>query len=159
MWDELYLPPDTAYSNDSVIVQAYMNDALAGVFTSGTLYERLYENSERYYGTQIKPYLGDAAVFTANAIYCAVPEQTNAEVATNFLSMLYNGGNLDKIIAQNHTAYLPVSNFVNDGSPWKNALNEESRIIFYENDYYLQALKYIIFAGDEVDTALSKSNK
>lgn len=159
MWEEIYLPPDTVYASDSVLELAYMNDALAGVFTSGTLYERLFENSELYYSTQIKPSLGKDPVFTASVIYCAVPEGGDSEVAANFLSMLYRGGTLDKIIAQNHTAYLPISNFLNEGSPWKNAFNENSKIIYYEDDYYLQALKHIILAGEEVDAALSKSKK
>lgn len=159
MWDESYLPPDTAYASDSNIITAYMNDGLVGVYSSGKLYERLYENSERYYGTQIKPFLGKEAVYTANVIYCAIPQGTNFEVATNFLSILYYGGILDKIIAQNHTAFLPISNFLNDGSPWKAALGEDSKMIYFEDDYYMQTIKQIILAGEDVESALSNSNK
>ena len=159
MWDEIYLPPDTAYASDGVIEQAYINDALTGVFAPATLYEQVYKYSELYSNTQVKPYLGREPVFTADVIYCAVPEGGDAEVAANFLSILYNGGNLDKIIAQNHTAYLPVSNFLNPASPWKAAMNEGSRIIYYENDYYTQVIKHIILAGEDVETALSKATK
>ncbi len=157
MWEEIYLPPDTAYSSDNVIINAYMNDGLACVFAPGTLYERLFENNQIYYSTQVKPYLGNTPVFTANVIYCAVPENGDSEVVASFLSLLYNGGKLDKIIAQNHTAYLPISNFLNPGSPWKDALNEGSLMLYYENDYYLQVIKHIILAGEDVESALSKS--
>ena len=159
MWDEIYLPPDTAYASDEVIEEAYLNDALVGVYSSGALYEKMLSNSQLFYNTQVKPYLGKDAVFTAHTIYCAAPESGNAEVASNFLSMLYNGGNLDKIIAQNHTAYLPISNFLNPSSPWRDALNDTSKIIFYEDDNYIQALKYIIMAGEDVENALAKSQK
>jgi hypothetical protein len=131
-----------------------------GVFTSGELYETLLVSyPELYSNTQVKPHLSNDPVFTANAIYCAVPEDADAETAKNFLSMLYNGGNLDKLIAQNHTAYLPVSNFLNPESPWKDALNQGSRIIFYENDYYIKVLRQILMAGEDVESALSTTPK
>ena len=159
MWDEVYLPPDTAYASDGVIEQAYINDALVGVFAPATLYEQIYKYSELFNNTQVKPYLGKDPVFTADVIYCAVPGGGDAEVAANFLSMLYNGGNLDKIIAQNHTAWLPVSNFLNPNTPWKNAMNEDSKMIYYENGDYTQVIKYIILAGEDVESALTKSQK
>ena len=159
MWDEVYLPPDTAYAKDSVIEQAYISDALVGVFAPATLYERLYESNEIYYNTQIKPYLGKDPVYTADVIYCAVPQGEDSEVSANFLSMLYNGGNLDKIIAQNHTAFLPVSNFLNATSPWKDALNEGNTYIYFENGYYTQVIKNIVLGGMDVESALYEAQK
>ena len=160
MWEEIYLPPDTPYATDGTIASAYINDALVGVFASGTLYETLLAAyPELYNNTQIKPHLSNDPVFAADAIYCAVPEGADAETAKNFLSMLYNGGNLDKLIAQNHTAYLPVSNFLNPESPWKDALNQGSRILFYENDDYIKVLKQILLASEDVDAALSTTKK
>ncbi len=158
MWDEIYLPPDTAYASDDVIINAYMNDALVGVYTTGRLYEKLYTNPNLFNATQTKPYLSRNAVYTANVIYCAVPQGENAEVSANFLSMLYNGGNLDKIIAQNHTAYLPVSYFVNSNSPWKDALNDESKMIYYEGDSFIAALNDVIMKNKDVEEALSDAN-
>ena len=160
MWEEIYLPPDTPYASGDTITSAYLNDALVGVFAPGTLYETLLASyPELYSNTQVKPYLSVDPVFTANVIYCAVPEGADAETAKNFLSMLYNGGNLDKLIAQNHTAYLPVSNFLNPESPWKDALNQGSRLIFYEDDYYIRVLEQILMAGEDVDGALSDTQK
>lgn len=157
MWEELYLPPDTAYSADTNMINAFMNDALVGVFAPATLFEELIKDTDLYYNTQVKPYLGRDPIYTANVIYCAVPETGDIEVATNFLSKLYNGGNLDKIIVQNHLAYLPVSLFYNQSSPWIGALNENTKIIYYEDDVYIKALKHIILAGEDVEDALAKS--
>lgn len=157
MWDELYLPPDTIYSTDDNMIKAYLNDALCAVFAPATLYEELFNDSELYYGTQIKPYIGSTPTYMANVIYCAIPEGSNIDVGTNFLSKLYNGGNVDKIIVQNHMAYLPISLFYNQASPWIGALNESTEVIFYENDVYLTILKHIILAGEDVETAIKKS--
>ena len=159
MWDELYLPPDVVYSIDENMVDAFLNDALCAVFAPAILYEKLIENQKLYYGTQIKPYLGEKPVYTANVIYCAIPDGSDVKTASSFISILYSGGNLDKIIVQNHTAILPISMFYNQSSPWIGALNEDTEIIYYENDVYINALKRIILAGESVETAVSKSHE
>jgi hypothetical protein len=157
MWDEIYLPPDTVYSLDSNIEKSFLNDGLCSAFAPGTLYEKLTERNDMDFS--IKPYIGSRPIYCTNVIYCAVPKNSNLETATNFLSMLYNGGTLDKIIVQNHTAFLPVSNFYNENSPWIGAFNQQSEIIYYENDVYLSVLKHIILAGEDIKKAIEITQK
>lgn len=156
MWDEMFLPPDTVYSNDNTIVNAYLNDALCGVYAPAILFEELLKNPDLYNGTQVVPYLGAEPIYTANVTYCAIPKGSDKQVASNFLSILYYGGNVDKIIAKNHIAYLPISLFFTQSSNWTNAFDEESKIVFYEDDKYTSALERIILAGEAVEDALSK---
>ncbi len=156
MWDEVHLPPDTVYARDASIVKAYMNDALCGVYAPAILFEELLNNPDLYYGTQVVPYLGSEPIYTANVTYCAIPEGSDVQVASNFLSILYHGGNVDKIITQNHIAYLPVSLFLTQNSHWTGAFSDDVQIIFYEGDPYTSALERIILADEDVESALAK---
>lgn len=157
LWDEIYLPPDTVYSLDSSIEKSFLNNGLCSVFAQGTLYEELASRNDIDFS--VKPYIGTQPIYSTNVIYCSVPENSDVEVATNFLSVLYNGGKLDKLIVQNHTAFLPVSNFYNPNSPWIGAFNEKSQIIYYEKDVYLSTLKHIILAGEDVKKAIDITQK
>jgi hypothetical protein len=142
---------------DTNIEKSFLNDGLCSAFNCGTLYEKLLQRNDIDFS--IKPYIGSHPIYCTNVIYCAIPKNSDKETTTNFLSMLYNGGKLDKIIVQNHTAFLPVSNFYNENSPWIGAFNEQSKVIYYDKDVYLSALKHIILAGEDINTAIEITQK
>lgn len=146
LFDELLLPPDMGYWDDSFPQKAYINDACAMVYSDGYLLDELKTNhADLYSVTNVISYLNNDKTFCAQPISSAVLEGGNAEIAYEFMNRAYD--KIDKIIIGYNIGMLNVGMEKNTTSPFKNALKESSDVLLFHSSMDNSMIIDIIFHG------------